>query len=56
MADKKAAEKAAPEHEGTPSSIALAAAGGDLPEDASDEEVAEHAAKYQAAKKKARWG
>ena len=41
--------------EATPSGAALAKVG-PPPEDASDEELNEHAAKYDAEKKKARWG
>jgi hypothetical protein len=40
---------------GSPSGIAAAEAG-EPKKDASDEELAAIAAKYQAAKKKARWG
>lgn len=39
----------------TPSGAALASVGAP-PDDASDEELNEHAARYQDAKRKARWG
>lgn len=55
MADvKEVKAKAKPESD-TPSAIAAAQVG-PPPEGASDEELCEHAAKYAAAKKAARWG
>jgi len=57
MADAKKAEKKAPEYPDTPSGKALAAVGNLDGEDAdSPEAAAEHGEKYQAEKKKHRWG
>ena len=57
MAEKKAAKKEKPEYPDTPSGLALQEVGDLNGEDLDDpHEGLEHGEKYQAAKKKARWG
>jgi hypothetical protein len=57
MAEKKAAKKEKPEYPDTPSGLALQEVGDLNGEDLDDpQEGLEHGEKYQAAKKKARWG